>query len=91
MTRYAFKPEGVCSRKITFGLEDGKVHDLVFEGGCPGNLHALGLLLEGRDAAEIVALLKGNQCGRRGTSCADQLTIALDKALAKEREAAPEA
>ena len=87
MNRYAFKPSGVCSREITFGIEDGKVHDLAFDGGCPGNLLAIGKLLEGRDAAEVVSILKGNQCGRRGTSCADQLSIALEKALAKEKEA----
>ena len=88
MTKYAYKPEGVCSRKISFGIEDGKVHNVEFEGGCPGNLQAIGKLLEGKDAAEIVALLKGNQCGRRGTSCADQLSIALEKAIAREQEAA---
>ena len=88
MTKYAYKPEGVCSRKISFGIEDGKVHNVEFEGGCPGNLQAIGKLLEGKDAAEIAALLKGNQCGRRGTSCADQLSIALEKAIAREQEAA---
>ncbi len=88
MTKYTYKPEHVCSRQISFGMEDGKVHNIVFEGGCPGNLKAIGKLLEGRDASEIVALLRGNQCGSRGTSCADQLTIALEKALAREQEAA---
>ena len=88
MTKYAYKPEGVCSRKISFGIEDGKVHNVEFEGGCPGNLQAIGKLPEGKDAPEIAALLKGNQCGRRGTSCADQLSIALEKAIAREQEAA---
>lgn len=86
MTQYAFKPEGVCSHKISFGIEDGKLHDVKFDGGCPGNLQAIGKLIEGKDAGEIAALLKGNQCGRRGTSCADQLSIALEKALAREQE-----
>ena len=88
MTKYAFTTSGVCSREITFGIEDGKIRDLAFDGGCPGNLKAIGKLVEGKDAAEIAAILKGNQCGRRGTSCADQLSIALEKALAKEQEAA---
>ena len=86
MTNYAFSPQGVCSNKISFGIENGKLHDVKFDGGCPGNLKAIGKLIEGRNAAEVAELLRGNQCGRRGTSCADQLSIALDKAL--EREAA---
>ena len=57
MTKYAYKPEGVCSRKISFGIEDGKVHNVEFEGGCPGNLQAIGKLLEGKDAAEIAAII----------------------------------
>ena len=88
MTTYAFSPQGVCSHRISFGIEDGKLHDVKFDGGCPGNLLAIGKLIEGRDAAEVAALLRGNQCGRRGTSCADQLSIALEKALAREQEAA---
>ena len=88
MTRYAYKTTGTCSREITFGIEDGKVHDVVFDGGCPGNLQAIPKLIEGKDAAEIAAILKGNPCGKRGTSCADQLAIALEKALAKEAQTA---
>ncbi len=53
-------------------------------GGCPGNLAAISKLLEGRDAAETVKILKGNDCGGRGTSCADQLAIAVEEALRQE-------
>ena len=77
------KPRGVCSRAIHFELEDGKLHNVRFTGGCPGNLLAIGKLLEGADAAETVRLLKGNDCGGRGTSCADQLAIAVEAALAE--------
>ena len=82
MTKYSFLTTGTCSREITFGIEDGKVYNVAFDKGCPGNLLAIGKLVEGKDAAEIAALLKGNPCGKRGTSCADQLSIALEKALA---------
>lgn len=82
MQNYSFTPRGVCSRKITFGLEDGKIHNLHFQGGCPGNLQAIGKLLEGRDAKEAADILRGNDCGGRGTSCADQLARALDEAIA---------
>ena len=81
MQNYVYKPKGVCSRLINFGIEDGKLHDVRFEGGCPGNLAAIGKLLEGTDAANAVRLLKGNDCGGKGTSCADQLAIAIEDAL----------
>ena len=86
MREYSFTPKGVCSRQITFGLEDGKIYHLSFQGGCNGNLKAIGKLLEGRDAKEAADILRGNQCGFRGTSCADQLSIALDEAI-KEAQA----
>ena len=87
MNTYTYIPKYVCSREIRFGLEDGKVHDLRFVGGCDGNLKAMGKLLEGREAAEAIRLLKGNDCGGRGTSCADQLALALEAALEEERSA----
>ena len=87
MNTYTYIPKYVCSREIRFGLEDGKVHDLRFVGGCDGNLKAIGKLLEGHDAAEAIRLLKGNDCGGRGTSCADQLALALEAALEEERSA----
>ena len=83
MKRYQYTPRGVCSQQITFALEDGKLHDVAFLGGCNGNLKAIGKLLEGADARETINVLKGNTCGRRTTSCADQLTKAVEKALAQ--------
>ncbi len=78
--RYEFTPSNkVCSRKISFDIEDNKIHNLEFVGGCPGNLLAISKLLEGQDIDKTIELLKGNQCGMRGTSCADQLAIALEK------------
>lgn len=87
MNIYTYTPKYVCSREIRFGLEDGKVHNLRFVGGCDGNLKAIGKLLEGHDAAEAIRLLKGNDCGGRGTSCADQLALALEAALEEEQSA----
>ena len=87
MNTYIYTPKHVCSREIRFGLEDGKVHNLRFVGGCDGNLKAIGKLLEGHDAAEAIRLLKGNDCGGRGTSCADQLALALEAALEEEQSA----
>jgi uncharacterized protein (TIGR03905 family) len=76
---YEFTPQGTCSRKIRFDIKNGKVYSLSFEKGCEGNLKALGILAEGRDAVELVQKLKGLQCGSKKTSCADQLAIAIEK------------
>ena len=84
MQTYEFTPAGVCARKIMFALEDGKIHDLAFQGGCPGNLKAIGKLLEGKDAKEAADILMGNTCRGKETSCADQLAKALLKALDHE-------
>ena len=83
MKEYSYNPTGVCSTNIRFQLDDEKrIHNLAFQSGCNGNLKAIGKLVEGKKASEISELLKGNDCGGRGTSCADQLSKALEKALA---------
>lgn len=73
----------VCAQQISFDLEENKVYNLAFYGGCNGNLKAISKLLEGMEAEEIIKKLEGNTCGRRPTSCADQLTKALKQALAE--------
>ena len=83
MATYKYTPRGVCSRQISFDIEDGKLHSVSFEGGCNGNLKAIGKLLEGQSAEDAVRILKGNDCNGRGTSCADQLAKAIEKALAE--------
>ena len=77
-----YKTKGTCSKKIHFDIRDGKVCSVSFEKGCDGNLKALGILAEGRDAVELVKKLKGLQCGSKGTSCADQLAIAIERYFA---------
>ena len=82
MKNYSYTPQRVCAKQITFELdENNKLHNVKFVGGCPGNLPAIGKLIEGKDAQEIVDILKGNPCGQRGTSCADQLAIAVEDIL----------
>jgi uncharacterized protein (TIGR03905 family) len=61
--------------------EDKKVKNVSFNGGCNGNLKAIGKLVDGMDALKVVELLKGNTCGFKSTSCADQLACALEAAL----------
>ncbi|MBR0149073.1 MAG: TIGR03905 family TSCPD domain-containing protein [Lachnospiraceae bacterium] len=80
---YTYTPRGVCSRQINFEIDDdGKMHNLKFMGGCDGNLKAIGRLLEDADAKHAADILRGNDCGGRGTSCADQLARAIDEVLA---------
>lgn len=74
------KTNGTCARHITFDLAEGKLVNVRFEGGCNGNLQGLTVLLEGMDAAEAAAKLRGIQCGSRGTSCPDQLAQAIEAA-----------
>lgn len=75
---YDYRPSGVCARMIHFDLdEQGTIHNVSFDGGCNGNLKAISKLVEGHKADEIAGLLKGNTCGFKKTSCADQFSKAL--------------
>ena len=80
-------PHGVCSRLIHVELsDDGKtVESVAFTGGCNGNLKAISKLVAGKPVDEIRAVLRGNTCGPRRTSCADQLCCALDAAQEQAR------
>jgi uncharacterized protein (TIGR03905 family) len=78
---HKYKTNGVCSTEINFDLRDGKVYSVSFTEGCNGNLKAVGALVEGMDAGELVKKLKGLHCGQRMTSCADQLATAVARAV----------
>lgn len=80
------KPRGVCSRSITMDLVDGKVHNIRFMGGCPGNTVGLSRMLEGMEAEEVVRRLKGVRCGFKSTSCPDQLACGLETVLAQQEK-----
>ena len=84
MQSYTYQTQGVCPQVITFNMEDGVLHDVHFHGGCPGNTVAISKLIEGAKAQDIANILKGNQCGARGTSCADQLALAIEQALVNQ-------
>ncbi|MBU5488744.1 TIGR03905 family TSCPD domain-containing protein [Clostridium sp. MSJ-8] len=74
-----YQTKGTCSREISFDIEDGKVKNVKFLGGCNGNLQGISKLVEGMDAKEAVEKLKGINCNGRGTSCPDQLAIAISQ------------
>lgn len=74
---YTYQPKGVCSQLMQIEIEDGKVQDLQVLGGCSGNLRGIGALVKGMTVDEVIARLDGIRCGRRPTSCPDQLAQAL--------------
>lgn len=78
--QYEYKTSGTCSQRIFFEIEDGKVKNVQFLGGCNGNLKGIGALVEGMDAQDIVSRLEGICCGMKATSCPDQLAKAIKKA-----------
>ena len=77
---YTYKTTGTCSSQINFEINDGVITNVSFIGGCNGNLKAISKLVEGMTVEQIEEKLKGNTCGFRSTSCADQLAIAVRKA-----------
>ena len=77
---YSYKTSGTCSREIHFELEDGKVKNVRFVGGCNGNLQGIGALVEGMNVDDVIARIEGISCGGRPTSCPDQLSKALKQA-----------
>ena len=83
---YTYNTTGTCSQRIDFDMdEDGKVTNISFFGGCNGNLKAIGILVDGMTVDEIESKLRGNSCGGRPTSCADQLAQAVREAYRKQQ------
>lgn len=75
--RYTVKPQWICASAISFDLEGNVVKNVSFTGGCDGNLKAVSKLVDGMTVEQIESILKGNTCGKKATSCTDQLAIAL--------------
>ena len=81
--RYSYKTSGVCSSKIDFDIDGDVITNVSFTGGCNGNLKAVSKLVDGFSVDQIESKLLGNQCGFRGTSCADQVAKAVRKAYSE--------
>lgn len=81
MAQIKYKTQGICSREITFSIEDGRIKDVVFRSGCNGNLQGISRLVEGMPAKEVIKRLWGIDCEGRGTSCPDQLAKAIESAI----------
>ena len=79
--QYEYKTKGTCSRSILFDIEDGKLKNVQFIGGCNGNLKGISALVEGMNIQDVIARVEGIQCGMKSTSCPDQLAQALKEAV----------
>ena len=78
--QYTYKTKGTCSREIAFEVENGKVTNVQFFGGCNGNLKGISALVVGMSIDEVIARVEGITCGMKSTSCPDQLAQALKQA-----------
>lgn len=74
-----YKTHGTCSRLIKVEVEDGIITDCAFVGGCAGNTQGVAALVKGMRAEDAISKIKGLKCGFKGTSCPDQLALALEK------------
>ncbi|MBQ9894847.1 MAG: TIGR03905 family TSCPD domain-containing protein [Ruminococcus sp.] len=74
---YTYNTKSVCAQQISFHIEGNVITNVSFLGGCNGNLKAISKLIDGWTVEQIEEKLKGNTCGRRPTSCADQLALAV--------------
>ncbi|MDE5688282.1 MAG: TIGR03905 family TSCPD domain-containing protein [Paramuribaculum sp.] len=79
--KYQYAPKGTCSRLIDFEIENGVVTEVMFAGGCHGNLQGIAALVKGMTPQEIITRLEGIDCGGKGTSCPDQLACALRQVM----------
>ena len=79
--QYEYKTKGTSSRSILVDIEDGKVKNVQFIGGCNGNLKGIGALVEGMNVQDVISRVEGIQCGMKSTSCPDQLAQALKEAI----------
>lgn len=78
--KYTYKTRMTCSSSIQFDIDNNVITNVQFTGGCNGNLKAIAKLVDGLTVEQIEEKLKGNTCGMRPTSCADQLAQAVRKA-----------
>ncbi len=80
MKSYSYKTHGTCSAEIHFDLDDDIVKNVRFVRGCNGNTQGIARLVEGMKMDDVISKLRGTNCSGRGTSCPDQLAIALEEA-----------
>lgn len=69
--------KGTCAAAIDFEVEDNKLKNVKFTGGCSGNTQGIASLVEGMDVDDVIARCENIKCGFKSTSCPDQLAKAL--------------
>ena len=74
---YRYYTSGVCSKSILLDIEGDILKDVIFEGGCAGNLIGIKNLIEGKNINEIIQLFEKIPCKNKESSCPDQLANAL--------------
>lgn len=79
-------PTGTCTKGIIADLDGNVINNVLFSGGCQGNLSAINKLIQGKTIEEVIALFKGNTCGKKPTSCTDQLAIMFEQIKSGELE-----
>ena len=84
MEKFAYTPKGVCSRKIELVIDGDRIALVKFTGGCSGNTQGLSAMLRDTKVDEAISRLKGIHCGFKGTSCPDQVAVALETYKAKK-------
>ena len=84
--RYQYQPQNVCPIQISFDIEGNVIRNVSFLGGCNGNLKAISKLVDGWTVEKIEEYLKGNECGMKKTSCADQLARAVRRAYEENKQ-----
>ena len=67
----------VCSKQIDIQIKNGVIQSVVYTRGCDGNAKGIGALIKGRKVKEAIKRLEGITCGKRPTSCPDQLAQIL--------------
>ena len=74
---FSYKTNGTCSYQINFSVNDNKVYNVEFIGGCKGNTKGISALVDGMNVDEVIKRLNSIKCGFKSTSCPDQLAKAL--------------
>lgn len=79
MKRFEYTPQGVCSKKMIFDIEDNYIRNVKIIGGCPGNSLGVSLLVKDKPIDEVIEKLKDVKCGLKSTSCPAELAKGLQK------------
>ena len=75
--KYVYRTQGTCSTNLELDVEEWVLKEVAYWGGCNGSLQGISRLVTGMKVEDVIEKLEGVRCGRRSTSCPDQLCKAL--------------